>query len=111
MISTAAPAVATAGFPRWLIWVLVAILATVALDRLLLSAERRGWINYRRRGLSRPGAAYHALTLQSIFQPGAEQLQEVQYTEIEEADESGDPPGDDEPDPIVRDTSDRDTTR
>lgn len=64
----------------------------VLLDRLLLRLEARGWINYRRRGLSRGGAAYHALTLQSIFNPSAQHLQDVQYEQVVQRDESGDPP-------------------
>jgi hypothetical protein len=75
-----------------LLWVLSVLVVIWLLDRLLLRLERRGWINYRRRGLSRSGAAFHALTLQSIFSPGAEQLQEVRYQQVEEEDDSGDPP-------------------
>lgn len=45
----------------------------------------------RRRGLSRGGAAYHALTLQSIVNPSARHLQTVAYEQIEERDDSGDP--------------------
>ena len=75
-----------------LVWLVVGLVAGVLLDRLLLRAEARGWINYRRRGLSRGGAAYHTLTLHSIFHPGAEHLQEVRYQQVEERDDSGDPP-------------------
>lgn len=63
--------------------------------------ERNGWINYRRRGLSRGGAAYHALVLQSIFSPGAEHLSQVVYEQEVQRDDSGDPPGGDpEDDPL-----------
>jgi hypothetical protein len=67
--------------------------ALVVLDDLLLRAERRGWINYRRRGLSRGGAAFHSLTLQSIFQPSAQHLIEARYVQVADEDDSGDPPG------------------
>ena len=94
---SASPAVG-AGAGTVALWVLAVVLALVVMDRLLLRAERKGWINYRRRGWSRSGAAFHSLTLQSIFQPSAEHLIEARYTEIEEEDDSGDPPGD--PDPL-----------
>lgn len=74
------------------LWALVMLGALLLLDRVLLRLERKGWINYRRRGLSRSGAAFHALTLQSIFSPGAEHLVEIQYQQVEEHDDSGDPP-------------------
>ncbi|MGD2068859.1 MAG: PhzF family isomerase, partial [Gemmatimonadota bacterium] len=74
------------------LWILGALAVLVGLDRLLLRLEARGWINYRRRGLSRPGVAYHSLTLQSVFDPRAESLQQALYEEVEEREESGDPP-------------------
>ena len=77
------------------LWALGILGALLLLDRLLLRLERKGWINYRRRGLSRSGAAFHALILQSIFSPGAEHLVEVQYQQVEEHDDSGDPPPED----------------
>jgi len=76
----------------WTSGVLVLLLVA---DRSLLRMERNGWINYRRRGLSRGGAAYHALVLQSIFSPGAEHLSQVVYEQEVQRDDSGDPPGDD----------------
>jgi hypothetical protein len=75
-----------------LLWLLLGLAVLFLLDRLLLRFEARGWINYRRRGLSRGGAAYHALTLHSIFAPSAEHIQDVQYQQVEEHDDSGDPP-------------------
>jgi hypothetical protein len=72
--------------------VLVGLVLLLLLDRLLLNFEARGWINYRRRGLSRGGAAYHALTLHSIFNPSARHLQTAVYEEVAERDDSGDPP-------------------
>ena len=66
--------------------------AGFVVDRLLLACEARGWINYRRKGLLRGGASYHSLSLQSIFDPGAENLQIARYEQVEERDDSGDPP-------------------
>ena len=68
------------------------LLVGMLIDRVLLHLESRGWINYRRRGLMRGGASYHSLSLQSIFDPAAENLQEAWYEEVEERDDSGDPP-------------------
>jgi hypothetical protein len=75
-----------------LLWVLVGLVGLALVDRVLLRMEARGWINYRRRGLSRSGAAYHTLTLHAVFHPSAEHLQEVKYHQVEERDDSGDPP-------------------
>ena len=76
-----------------LVWVAVSLGAIWALDRVLLWVEARGWINYRRHGLSRGGATYHALELQSIFNPSTREVMEVKCGEQEEVDESGAPPG------------------
>ena len=76
-----------------LLWVAGGLGGIWALDRVLLWAEARGWINYRRRGLSRGGATYHALELQSIFNPSTREVMEVKYGEQEEVNESGAPPG------------------
>lgn len=66
--------------------------AAVILDRLLLRLEAAGWINYRRRGLSRGASTYHLLELTSIFNPGTREVIEVKYGQEQEADESGAPP-------------------
>jgi len=63
------------------------------LDHILLRLERQGWINYRRRGLSRPGTAFHALYLESIFNPRAEHVIEAKYSQQREDAESGGPLG------------------
>lgn len=71
----------------------VAIAGLVVLDRLLLAAEARGWINYRRRGLSMGAAGYHAGQLASTFTPGVGHLHDAAVEEArEEADEAGTPP-------------------
>jgi hypothetical protein len=79
--------------PEWLLWALAGVVLLGVLDRVLLWLEARGWINYRRRGLGRGGATYHALELQSMFNPGAREVMEAKYGEEEEEDESGAPPG------------------
>lgn len=76
---------------RTLIWIVAMVAVLAILDRVLLRLEVAGWINYRRRGLSRGGPAYHVLELQAIFDPGAQQVIEAKYAEQKEEDESGDP--------------------
>ncbi len=75
------------------LWIVAILVVGAIIDRLLLRLESAGWINYRRHGLSRGGAGYHMLELQSIFNPGAEELIEVKYGQEQEVDESGAPPG------------------
>lgn len=75
------------------LWLAGAAAVLWVLDRLLLGLESRGWINYRRHGMSRGGATYHALELQSMFNPSTRNVMEVKYGEQEEVDESGAPPG------------------
>lgn len=75
---------------RLILWGLGLIALIAVVDQLLLSIEARGWINYRRRGLSRRGAAFHTLKLHSIFDPAAEQIVEAKYSEEKRQDESGD---------------------
>jgi hypothetical protein len=79
-----------------LLWSGLSILGGWLIDRSLLMLEARGWINYRRNGLSRGAALYHTFELQSIFDPGARYVQEIQYEERKAQDDSGAPPG---PDP------------
>ncbi len=77
---------------RLVLWMAAGVVALLVLDRLLLAMEARGWINYRRNGLSRGGAMYHTLQLSAIFHPGMEHSIEAKYEEREAQDESGDPP-------------------
>jgi hypothetical protein len=75
-----------------LLWFVGAVVVLFVLDRMLLWCEDRGWLNYRRHGLSRGGATYHALELQSFFNPSTREVMEVKYEQREEQDESGAPP-------------------
>ena len=76
---------------RLLLWAVAAAVILVALDRLLLHCEARGWIFYRRTKGKRGGAMFHTLEMQSVFDPGAKHAQEIIIEEQEEEDESGDP--------------------
>ena len=73
-------------------WVVVFAALLLVLDRILLFMEARGWINYRRVGLSRGAATYHTLELSSVFDPGFQEIIEVKYASTREQDDSGGPP-------------------
>jgi hypothetical protein len=77
---------------RTMIIIGVVLVLAFILDRALLLLESIGWINYRRRGFIRGGASYHALEMQSVFDPGAKELQQARFQNQEERDDSGDPP-------------------
>ena len=60
------------------LWVLAVLGVLWTVDRVLLWVERKGWIHYRRRGLSRSGAAYHGLLVGVHLQPRCGELDEGQ---------------------------------
>ena len=75
---------------------IVTVAALLAIDRLLLFVESKGWINYRRHGLHWGAASYYTLQLSSTFDPGFQEVVEVKYFASEERDDSGGPPTPDE---------------
>ncbi len=81
--------------PPVLKWVLVGAVVAAAilgLDRLLLAAEARGFIYYRRRKAS-PGSLGSAmLEIHSLMQPSARHAVEEQRRVVEEEDDAGAPP-------------------
>jgi hypothetical protein len=84
---------------NWLYSPLKAFVITtvlLVLDRVLLTLESMGWLNYRRVGLSRGAATYHTLELSSPFQPGFEEVIEAKYAAEKDEDDSGGPPTPDE---------------
>lgn len=72
------------------------ILGLVIIDRLLLAAERRGWIYWRRRKASVSRASSALLSIQSIFEPDREHVVEERAREEADIDVAAD---DDPPDP------------
>jgi hypothetical protein len=73
----------------------VAALVTIAgavADRLLLRAEERGWIYYRRRRASPGSAASAALEVQKILEPRTRHVLTVQRDVRPIEDDAGDPP-------------------
>lgn len=66
--------------------------ALVVVDRLLLAAERRGWIYWRKRKASPGSLAGAMLEIHSLMQPSARHVAEEQRRVIHEEDDSGEPP-------------------
>ena len=97
--------------PGWLAVGGGVLVGGCALDRFLLWAEERQWINYRKHGFSRGAAQYHMLELSAIFDPGKQQVLEMEFTERKEEDDSGAPPGLTDQDPSPSPGIDPDDTQ
>jgi hypothetical protein len=67
------------------------VAALFILDRLLLKAEERGWIYYRKKRASPGTRASAALELQSLLEPDRKHVAESVRHEKEEEDDSGEP--------------------
>ena len=81
----------------WILLGVAIVLGVVALDRLALWMESRGWIYYRRsKGDTRPGDAF--LQVHSLIEPDKKHLLEVRTEVREERGEAGDPPDTDDED-------------
>jgi|CXWL01.1.fsa_nt_gi hypothetical protein len=78
----------------WLGWVIASCVLLWLLDRLLLAAEARGWVFYRRRRASRSALGNAFLEVQRLLEPAQEHALEVRRAEPGESAESGDPPSD-----------------
>jgi hypothetical protein len=79
-----------------LAWGVALVAAALALDRLALWMERRGWIYWRRRRATSGARSSALLSLHALLEPEREHLVEVQRQEavIGEEDDSGEgPPG------------------
>jgi len=72
---------------RWPLWLASVAVALFVADRLLLAAEARRWIYWRRRRASADALGNALVHLQSIVEPRAERLAETREAE-EAADES-----------------------
>ena len=78
----------------WAVALLV-LSGLVALDRLLLWAELRGWIIYRRTPRVRHGAGNAILEIDALLQPGKQhvlQLRQQEEIRREQDDAGGGPP-------------------
>ncbi|MCL4232899.1 MAG: hypothetical protein KJ042_00090 [Deltaproteobacteria bacterium] len=74
-------------------WIVIAVLgAAFVLDRLLLAAEARGWIYWRKKKASPGTAALAMLELESIVSPAKRHVIEQKRQEHAEEDDEGDPP-------------------
>lgn len=72
-------------------WLVLAVPGAVLVDRLLLAAEARGWIYWRRRQASSTALGSAALTVQAILEP------EKAHVVEERRDQGEEEPGDDDP--------------
>ena len=61
-------------------------------DRLMLKAEERGWIYWRKKKGSHGMAASATLEVQQLIEPSKKYVLEVQQDQAPESDEEGDPP-------------------
>ena len=75
-----------------LLWLLALVVAAFVVDRLLLKAEARGWIYWRKKKGSHGMPASAFLEVQQIFEPDKKYVLEVQQEQAPEEEESGDPP-------------------
>ena len=76
---------------RWLAITAAVISAAVVLDRLLLAAEARGWIYWRRRKASPGTRAGAMLELHAMLEPSRRHAAEVVRAEAHEEDDEGGP--------------------
>ena len=77
---------------KLLLALVVIVAAGFVLDRLLLKAEERGWIYWRRRKGSHGMPASAALEVHQLLEPSKKYILEVQQEQDPEADRDSDPP-------------------
>lgn len=77
---------------RWVLIFLLCILAILCLDRLLLKAEKRGWIYYRKRQASPGGLGNAFIAVHSMLEPGAKHVLEYRQPGPAAEDEGGGAP-------------------
>lgn len=88
--------------PWWITATLVLLVLVVALDRLLLAAERRGWIYWRRSPPHRATAGHAMQSIEAIFRPEVQHVVEQRAAIDAEDDEDGEPPDPPPPTPHAR---------
>ena len=69
---------------------IVVALAFFVLDRLLLAAERRGWVYWRKRKSSPGTTAAAMMEIHSMIEPGRAHVAEAIRAEETEQDDEGD---------------------
>lgn len=75
---------------RFVLVALAIVLLALVADRLLLAAEARGWIYWRKRKASPGTAASAMLEVQSILEPGRAHVAEAARAEETDEDDAGD---------------------
>lgn len=76
---------------RWLVAAIAVAACLVVIDRLLLAAEARGWIYWRRRKASPGSAAGALLELHAMLEPDRRHAAEIVREEAHEEDDEGGP--------------------
>ena len=85
---------------RWLAIALAVGVGLVVIDRLLLAAEARGWLYWRRRKASPGSRAGALLELHALLEPDRRHAAELARAEAHDEDEEGGPgPEGDDGDP------------
>lgn len=77
---------------RVLVVVAGLVLALILVDRLLLAAEARGWIYWRRRKASTGTFGGALLEVQKLVEPGQRHVAEAREERPAAPDDEGDPP-------------------
>jgi hypothetical protein len=78
---------------RVLLTLAVIVAGVYGLHRLALWAERRGWIYYRERRGSGVSVGNALLQVHALLEPAQRHVVEERMRDLEEDDESGEPPG------------------
>lgn len=71
-------------------WFVVGLLGLLACDRVLLGAESRGWIYYRRNRPPAGAARSGVMTVMSIYHPGHEHVVDERFRIAAKVEEVGD---------------------
>ncbi|HEY8376657.1 MAG TPA: hypothetical protein VIK91_09225 [Nannocystis sp.] len=79
----------------WPLTVVLVLVGLFVLDRLLLAAERRGWIYYRVKKPSTTGAGNALVELQAMLNPASQHVIVAQKEQKAERTDDGGPPDDD----------------
>lgn len=87
--TAAAPGLSTVA---WFLIVIGAVAVLVVLDRLLLMAEAKGYIYYRKRKASPASLGNAAMEIQAMLEPGGRHAAVEQRRVRTEMDDEGDPP-------------------
>lgn len=75
-----------------ILWMAGGIAVLLLLDRLLLYAERRGWIYYRKKKPSSSALSHACLEVQQLLEPSKKYIVQIKNDERRNQQEAGDLP-------------------